>query len=91
MQQVLDILRDNYPKMTTSYWLENKIGASQRCIHRYIRDLRKQGVVIDAHTGKGGGFVLRVKSVAIQRLVDEVSAGEAPVGSYNRTYHRHNR
>jgi len=59
MKQVLEILQANYPKMTTSYWLENKLGTSQRCIHRYIRDLRKQDVQIDAFPGRGGGFVLR--------------------------------
>jgi len=90
MQQVVDILRANYPKMTTSYWLENKLETSQRCIHRYIRDLRKQGLVIDAFPGRGGGFVLRTKSVAIERLIKEVAV-DAPVGGYNRTYHRHNR
>lgn len=90
MQRVLEILRANYPKMTTSYWLANKIEASERCVHRYIRDLRKQGIIIDAYTGRGGGFVLRIKSVAIERLVKEVTV-ESPVSGYNRTYHRHNR
>lgn len=31
------------------------------------------------------------KSVAIQRLIDEVKAGDTQPSGYNRTYSRHNR
>jgi len=49
-------------------------------------DPKQQPLAID--------LTLKVKSVALQRLIDEVRNdrdADTPLSGYNRVYHRHNR